>query len=244
MTWPLWFIFGGMTGLWCVCLVCFSATAKGKTKTKDSYSGGSQEQTDMLENVDMSQTAHKRSAPETAGSVGGDNFQAEVINKKALSIINRVRDKLTGKDFSLGDAIDVPTQVDLLIKQATSHENLCQCYIGWCPFWWGGVCMLHWVVPILVKSGVCVCCPILYGCLWCYPFWSVGELVLHYWCKWIFGLKGWCQFLMRRDICVFGRKGYFYIISYENKYQACFNCVAISTKFIIMTIYYKNFIFF
>lgn len=158
-----WFYFWGMTVLWCFCLVCFSATAKGKTKTKDSYSGGSQEQTDMLENVDMSQTAHKRSAPETAGSVGGDNFQAEVINKKALSIINRVRDKLTGKDFSLGDAIDVPTQVDLLIKQATSHENLCQCYIGWCPFWWGGVCMLLWVVPILVKRGVCVtlsCCPI------------------------------------------------------------------------------------
>lgn len=110
-------------------------TAKGKTKTKDSYSGGSQEQADMLENVDINQTAHKRSAPEAASSVSGDNFQAEVINKKALSIINRVRDKLTGRDFSQGDPIDVPTQVDLLIKQATSHENLCQCYIGWCPFW-------------------------------------------------------------------------------------------------------------
>lgn len=90
----------------------------------------------MLENVDINQTAHKRSAPEAASSVSGDNFQAEVINKKALSIINRVRDKLTGRDFSQGDPIDVPTQVDLLIKQATSHENLCQCYIGWCPFWW------------------------------------------------------------------------------------------------------------
>lgn len=90
----------------------------------------------MLENLDINQTAHKRSAPEAASSVSGDNFQAEVINKKALSIINRVRDKLTGRDFSQGDPIDVPTQVDLLIKQATSHENLCQCYIGWCPFWW------------------------------------------------------------------------------------------------------------
>lgn len=72
----------------------------------------------MLENVDINQTAHKRSAPEAASSVSGDNFQAEVINKKALSIINRVRDKLTGRDFSQGDPIDVPTQVDLLIKQA------------------------------------------------------------------------------------------------------------------------------
>lgn len=36
-----------------------------------------------------------------------------------------------GRDFSHDDTLDVPTQVELLIKQATSHENLCQCYIGW-----------------------------------------------------------------------------------------------------------------
>ncbi|RDD40512.1 Serine/threonine-protein kinase mTOR [Trichoplax sp. H2] len=55
----------------------------------------------------------------------------EELNKKAVAIINRVRDKLTGTDFSRHNTLDVPTQVDLLIKQATSHENLCQCYIGW-----------------------------------------------------------------------------------------------------------------
>jgi FKBP12-rapamycin complex-associated protein len=27
--------------------------------------------------------------------------------------------------------LDVPTQVDKLIQQATSIENLCQCFIGW-----------------------------------------------------------------------------------------------------------------
>ena len=26
-------------------------------------------------------------------------------------------------------------QVDRLIEQATSHENLCQMYEGWCPYW-------------------------------------------------------------------------------------------------------------
>ena len=36
-----------------------------------------------------------------------------------------------GCDFNNDDAVDVNSQVDLLIKQATSHENLCQCYIGW-----------------------------------------------------------------------------------------------------------------
>eukprot|EP00501_MAST-03F_sp_TOSAG23-6_P002180 GSMAST32.ASY1.ANO1.2280.1 assembled CDS len=31
--------------------------------------------------------------------------------------------------------LSVEKQVDKLIKQATSKDNLCQCYIGWCPFW-------------------------------------------------------------------------------------------------------------
>lgn len=59
----------------------------------------------------------------------------ETMNSKALVVVNRVRDKLTGRDFDPNVTFDVPNQIDLLIKQATSNENLCQCYIGWCPFW-------------------------------------------------------------------------------------------------------------
>lgn len=67
---------------------------------------------------------------------GGDDQQPpEAMNSKALVVVNRVRDKLTGKDFDPNVTFDVPNQIDLLIKQATSNENLCQCYIGWCPFW-------------------------------------------------------------------------------------------------------------
>lgn len=58
----------------------------------------------------------------------------EVLNERALSVINRVSKKLTGRDFS-EETLDVSEQVEKLIAQATSHENLCQCYIGWCPFW-------------------------------------------------------------------------------------------------------------
>ncbi|CAF1426499.1 unnamed protein product, partial [Rotaria sordida] len=54
---------------------------------------------------------------------------------RAVEIMNRVREKLTGNDFHREQPIDTPTQVELLIQQATSHENLCQLYIGWCPFW-------------------------------------------------------------------------------------------------------------
>lgn len=58
------------------------------------------------------------------------------LNKRALAIVNRVRDKLTGRDFQhIDEVLSVQKQVDLLIQQATSNENLCQCYVGWCPFW-------------------------------------------------------------------------------------------------------------
>lgn len=58
------------------------------------------------------------------------------LNKRALAIVNRVRDKLTGRDFPhIDEIVTVQKQVDLLIQQATSNENLCQCYVGWCPFW-------------------------------------------------------------------------------------------------------------
>lgn len=59
----------------------------------------------------------------------------EATNKKARTIVDRVKQKLTGNDFNSLEAVSVQRQIDLLIQQATNNENLCQCYIGWCPFW-------------------------------------------------------------------------------------------------------------
>lgn len=62
------------------------------------------------------------------------------LNERALSVISRVHNKLTGRDF--GDRrnqgrnpLTVPEQVHKLIQQATSTENLCQSFSGWCPWW-------------------------------------------------------------------------------------------------------------
>lgn len=55
---------------------------------------------------------------------------AEVTNKKARQIIDRVKQKLTGNDFNTTEPVDVTKQVELLIEQATNNENLCQNYIG------------------------------------------------------------------------------------------------------------------
>lgn len=63
------------------------------------------------------------------------DWRLERMNSRAMIVVNRVRDKLTGRDFDPNVTFDVPHQIELLIKQATSNENLCQCYMGWCPFW-------------------------------------------------------------------------------------------------------------
>jgi FKBP12-rapamycin complex-associated protein len=80
----------------------------------------------------------------------------EVLNERAVAVMARMSHKLTGKDFSSGstsgagispqhgsehwasgDARDaepglsVKVQVQKLILQATSHENLCQNYVGY-----------------------------------------------------------------------------------------------------------------
>lgn len=59
----------------------------------------------------------------------------EVLNQRAVNVLNRVQNKLTGRDFKPDVELDVAMQVDKLILQATSLENLCQCYIGWCASW-------------------------------------------------------------------------------------------------------------
>jgi hypothetical protein len=59
------------------------------------------------------------------------------LNERALSVLRRVNSKLGGSDFpgENGGPHDVATQVNRLIGEAQSNGNLCQLYIGWCPFW-------------------------------------------------------------------------------------------------------------
>jgi hypothetical protein len=74
---------------------------------------------------------------------GGDSgVEIEgVLNERALKVIRRVQDKLTGTDFNsslledVGKPLDVQDQVHRLILQATSSENLSQLFVGWCAFW-------------------------------------------------------------------------------------------------------------
>ncbi|SCZ93158.1 BZ3500_MvSof-1268-A1-R1_Chr6-2g08497 [Microbotryum saponariae] len=67
-----------------------------------------------------------------------DEDAVDQINTRAVQVVERVQQKLTGRDFKATVVLSVNDQVDKLIAQATSLENLSQCFIGWCE-------------PILVK---------------------------------------------------------------------------------------------
>jgi len=80
-----------------------------------------------------------------------DSSSQDVMNSRAIEVINRIQSKLDGREFISNLASDdsdncrdstlvaktstVEDQVERLIIEATSVENLCQLFVGWCPFW-------------------------------------------------------------------------------------------------------------
>ena len=51
------------------------------------------------------------------------------LSNRAKHVVERVQSKLANSDHP------VPALIEKLIRDATAPENLCQCYVGWCPFW-------------------------------------------------------------------------------------------------------------
>lgn len=76
---------------------------------------------------------NRLSTAQTNGNV--DPVEKEVQNARALQVLGRVKEKLTGRDFKKETELHVNEQVERLLSEATNLENLCQHYIGWCSFW-------------------------------------------------------------------------------------------------------------
>lgn len=55
-------------------------------------------------------------------------------NAYAMSVLRRVEMKLDGHDIADNREISITEQVDYLLKQATSVDNLCNMYEGWTPW--------------------------------------------------------------------------------------------------------------
>jgi FKBP12-rapamycin complex-associated protein len=71
----------------------------------------------------------------TQGAGGAEVDVQETQNERAMQVLNRVKEKLTGRDFKPDEELTYILQVDKLLIEATKLENLCQHYIGWCSFW-------------------------------------------------------------------------------------------------------------
>nr|XP_016478294.1 PREDICTED: LOW QUALITY PROTEIN: serine/threonine-protein kinase TOR-like [Nicotiana tabacum] len=123
----------------------------------------SEESSSNRELLQPQRGARERELLQAVNQLGDAN---EVLNERAVAVMARMSNKLTGRDFTATSTsasslpicelsttctdhstlisgetreadhgLSVKLQVQKLIQQASSHENLCQNYVGWCPFW-------------------------------------------------------------------------------------------------------------
>lgn len=96
---------------------------------------------ELLNTTEPSAPPASRARARTNSSAGIDGNilngvqEVESQNARAVEVLDRVNQKLTGRDFKNNEELDVISQVNKLIMEATKLENLCQHYIGWCSFW-------------------------------------------------------------------------------------------------------------
>ncbi|MED6198639.1 Serine/threonine-protein kinase smg1 [Stylosanthes scabra] len=76
--------------------------------------------------------AEQREAPDP--NTSGSSRVGRGKNAYALSVLRRVEMKIDGRDISDKREIGITEQVDYLLKQATSVDNLCNMYEGWTPW--------------------------------------------------------------------------------------------------------------
>ena len=63
-----------------------------------------------------------------------DDIDADELYKIAHIVLERINNKLNGTDFYDGVQLNEKEQVDILIKEARSIENLATSYLGWEPY--------------------------------------------------------------------------------------------------------------
>ncbi|KAG0047331.1 phosphatidylinositol kinase- protein kinase tor1 [Gryganskiella cystojenkinii] len=105
-----------------------TATTNGHRHNQQTQAGAA------TNNATAKQQGEDSSYGDALSSSDSQQNPAEPLNQRAITVLNRVTNKLTGRDFS-PESLDVESQVEKLIRQATSTENLCQCWVGYCAFW-------------------------------------------------------------------------------------------------------------
>lgn len=106
----------------------------GNVTKEDSRTGRSSNGTSALSLSAIKGGVAPPTEKKSESQITANRIQRSRDNRADI-VLKRITDKLTGNDFRNVKDLDVPTQVDKLILQATNVENLCLHYIGWCSFW-------------------------------------------------------------------------------------------------------------
>lgn len=108
------------------------ATGPLGPQSGDSQSGmgGSQSRSANI----TASTTESSGRTEDDSAVLTDEETEQLIRRKAIKAMQKVQAKLGGKDFG-PVRLTIDQQIQRLIEQATSNDNLAQMYLGFCPFW-------------------------------------------------------------------------------------------------------------
>ncbi|XP_039015220.1 serine/threonine-protein kinase SMG1-like [Hibiscus syriacus] len=90
----------------------------------------SKDEVSTLGKVEVDDESHEVPVPSTDRA----SRLARGKNSYAMSVLRRVEMKLDGRDITDRRKLSIAEQVDYLLKQATSVDNLCSVYEGWTPW--------------------------------------------------------------------------------------------------------------
>ncbi|XVE67428.1 hypothetical protein DITRI_Ditri08aG0160200 [Diplodiscus trichospermus] len=119
---------------------------KAVTSVNDEAVCAPLESSQPSNNLDVKSRGNDEASTSTKVEVGGESHEVPVPNTHtagriargknayAMSVLRRVEMKLDGQDIMERREISIAEQVDYLLKQATSVDNLCSMYEGWTPW--------------------------------------------------------------------------------------------------------------
>ncbi|KAJ3672785.1 hypothetical protein LUZ60_006159 [Juncus effusus] len=80
------------------------------------------------------QSGHDGNEDKPVSDASSSRVMSRGKNLFALSVLKQVEHKLHGRDFTTTRSLEIGEQVEQLVKQATSIDNLCNMYEGWTPW--------------------------------------------------------------------------------------------------------------
>ncbi|URD73045.1 PI3Kc [Musa troglodytarum] len=100
---------------------------KGKSVVANSLMSGNEHYSKLV-------NGHGDNLDDSSSCFGAISRTTRGKNAYAISVLKQVELKLDGRGVEDIRSLEVPEQVDLLLKQATNVDNLCNMYEGWTPW--------------------------------------------------------------------------------------------------------------